>query len=65
MAIESVTKLMNNIQGSPKTTFIGLVLICFSLYMMYENDFTLTYTSIEVGILAFGVYLFVIKDKKE
>lgn len=67
MALKDVTELLKNIKGGPKSTAVGALLIIFSGYMMYTNDFTATYTSIEIGILAIGVYLFVVKDnvKKE
>ena len=62
MAIGSVTDLLKNIKGGPKTTLVGALLIVLSGYMMYSNDFTVTYTSIEIGMLGVGIYLFVIND---
>ena len=63
MALRDVTDLLKNIKGGPKTTIVGAVLILLSSYMMYTKDFTLTYTSIEAGILALGIYLFIANDK--
>ena len=62
--MKNVTDLLGNINGSPKTTGAGLVLVLISLYMLYESTDT-TYSSIEVGMLGVGLYLFVMPDKKE
>ena len=63
MAIGNITDLLKNIKGGPKTTLVGAALMILSGYMMYSNDFTVTYTSIEIGMLGVGIYFFVINDK--
>jgi hypothetical protein len=63
MALEDVTSLLKNIKGGPKTTIAGAFLTSLSVYTMYTNGFNDTYTSVHVGMLAVGIYLFVINDK--
>ena len=61
--MKEVIDLLRNIKGSPKTTSAGVVLVIVALYIMYSAE-TITYVSVETGMLAVGLFLFILPDSK-
>ena len=57
-------ELLKNVKKGPKTSLLGLTLMCFGGYMIYKTDakVDLTYTSIEVVVFLLGTWLCAISD---
>ena len=60
--MKDLLDIAKNIKKGPKTSIVGALMVLFSSYMIYSNEQTLTYTSVEVGLLITGLYLFLTSD---
>lgn len=66
--MRDLLELTKNVKKGPKSSIIGFVLFIAGGYMIYSDwkspdpENALTYTSIEVGIFALGLYLFLSSD---
>ena len=64
--MNELLKAMQNVTKGPKTSLVGLIMFLGGAYMIYEDwknpKTSLTYASIEVGIFAVGLYLFLSSD---
>ena len=60
--MKELLDLAKNVQKGPKTSIVGALMILFGGYMIYDNDQTITYASVEVGLFIVGLYLFLTSD---
>ena len=60
--MKDLLELAKNIKKGPKTSIVGLLLCLFGGYMIYDNEQTMTYASVEVGVFVVGLYLFLTSD---
>lgn len=66
--MRDLLSIVQNVQKGPKTSIVGFILFIAGGYMIYSDwknpdpENALTYTSIEVGIFALGLYLFLSSD---
>lgn len=60
--MKDLLEVAKNIKKGPKSSLAGILLFVFGGYMIYTSEQTLGYGSLEVGIFAVGLYLFLTSD---
>ena len=60
--MKDLLEVAKNVKKGPKSSVVGALMIIFGGYLIYDNDQTITYASVEVGLLIVGLYLFLTSD---
>ena len=60
--MKEVIEIFKNVKKGPKTSFFGTLMMVFGGYLIYVQDATLDWVSVEVGIFIIGTYLCLTSD---
>lgn len=60
--MKEVLELFKNVKRGPKTSLFGALMMAFGGYLMYSQETTLEWVSVEVGIFIVGAYLCLTSD---
>ena len=63
--MDKIIKMFSNIQGSPKTTIFGALVILFSGFLFLTSDDSITINSIEFILFVVGVRFFFKTDYED
>jgi hypothetical protein len=62
--MDKIIKMFSNIQGSPKTTIFGALVILFSGFLFLTSDDNVTTNSIEFVMFCVGILFFFKTDQE-
>jgi len=63
--MDKIIKMFGNIQGSPKTTIFGGIVVLFSGFLFLTSDDSITTNSLEFILFTIGVYFFFKTDHED
>lgn len=63
--MDKIIKMFSNIQGSPKTTIFGGIVVLFSGFLFLTSDDSITTNSIEFVLFCVGVWFFFKTDYED
>lgn len=60
--MKEILDIFKNVKKGPKTSLFGAIMMVFGGYLIYEQEATLEWVSVEVGIFILGAYLCLTSD---